>query len=176
MNSKRGANVVYGFSMIELIIVIAVVIIISGTLIINYQRFIERQAVRQEALNFKQTLRQLQTKAKSGEKTTNLGDCLSGERLYGWRINITGGSPALLTYELICWDAANAQIQRGQIISVSFREGVVVNPSTQITFRALNLPVEGLLANPQLITFSSGTYICTIAVNNTGDISDRGCI
>lgn len=58
----------YGFTLIELLVSVAIVIVVTGGVIVNYNTFNDSQRTRAAALTVKNNLRFAQSRATNGEK------------------------------------------------------------------------------------------------------------
>jgi len=67
--SKRSAS--NGFTLIELVVVATIVLLLTGTIVVRYTTYTNRQRVKQVALNLKSDLRLAQIKAMSGNIPTS---------------------------------------------------------------------------------------------------------
>ena len=159
----------FGFTLIELVIVIALLGIISSVISLNYSQITRRQNVKQEGLTLKQNLRLVQSKAKSGDR----GECPASAMLYGWRVQFipsSGDQPASIRYQPVCPESTFEE----PVVEVDFKPGLSFNPINpgEIYFRPLNLPVVNA---PISIAITNGEYECIVSVEITGEISDEGC-
>lgn len=60
-----------GFTLIELLVAAAIIIVVTGGVIVNYNSFNDTQKIRQAALTVKNNLRLAQSRAYNGEKPAN---------------------------------------------------------------------------------------------------------
>jgi prepilin-type N-terminal cleavage/methylation domain-containing protein len=84
-----------GFTLVELLLSIAIILGISGIGVVSYVKYNERETLRQAALVLKSDLRNAQSKAISGEKNQTI--CGNDNKLLGWcaSTNPGGGTPAI---------------------------------------------------------------------------------
>lgn len=91
-----------GFSLIELLVVVAIIMVLSGVSLVGYNNFNERQQVVRDAQNLASNLRLAQQWALSGYKPT--GWCrVAGQTLLRWEVVVTA---AQYTIQGICSSGA----------------------------------------------------------------------
>lgn len=151
-----------GFTLIELVVTIAISLFITGGIIVNYNSYNSTQTLKQAALTFKNNLRFLQSKANNGEKPGVACTTLSG-----WTVSLYTNT---YTYEANCDDTLT-----GNPTVVTLPSGVsftaIPNPNT-ITFRVLSRGTD-LASYADIVLLGSGkTY--TVRISPSGDISDIG--
>ncbi len=79
----------YGFSLLELLVVSAVILSITGLAISNYSSFSDTQKIKQAGKTLKNDLRFIQTRAASGVKPTT---CVGANVLMSYRVTFTASS------------------------------------------------------------------------------------
>ncbi len=91
-----------GFTLVELLVVMGLILMVSGGSIAGYSNFNETQKVKQSAITVKNNLRLVQNKAQSGQKPTGLScstlvsykvtfDAVAGS--YSWQANCRPEGP-----------------------------------------------------------------------------------
>lgn len=100
-------NKLPGYSLIEIIIVITLFVIISIAVTTSYVSFEGRERLKNAALQVKNDIRLVQSKAQSGDK--GIGACAATSSLAGWYItlNSTAGSNTSYTFAGDCANGAN---------------------------------------------------------------------
>lgn len=81
-----------GFTFIELLVSVAIMLALTGGVIVNYNTFNDQQKARQAALNIKNNLRLFQSHATNGEKPAS--DCTS---LVGYEVRFAVNSYTVQT-------------------------------------------------------------------------------
>lgn len=76
-----------GFTLIELLVSVAIIIVVTGGVIVNYNTYNDAQKARQAALTIKNNLRFAQSRAYNGEKPAS--GCT---QLLGYRVTFTATS------------------------------------------------------------------------------------
>ena len=119
-----------GFSLIELLVTVAIMITVTGLSLVGYNSFQERQGLRAAANQLAGDLRLTQQKALSGGKP--LGWCVSPNTLSAWRLTF-GASTT--TYELraVCSDTTTSAADK----TVTLLNGSTRSGSTQVDFKVL---------------------------------------
>lgn len=144
-----------GFTLIELVIVSAVIMFLTGGVISNFQGFNDREKVNQAMANLKQNLRVAQTKALSGEKPAG---CTT---LIGYKVTFTGTNYSV---QAVC---SNGDI--GPITSVTLPNGITFSSvPSPITFGGVSKGVT----NPQTIILEGSSTTTQITVSSSGLIAD----
>jgi prepilin-type N-terminal cleavage/methylation domain-containing protein len=152
-----------GFTLIELVVTIAISLFITGGIIVNYNSYNSTQNLKQTALTLKNDLRFMQSKARNGEKPAGVA-CGT---LSGWTVSIYLSS---YTYEANCDDAPV-----GDPVTVTLPFDItftsIPSPNT-ITFKVLTRGTD-LAAPVDVVLFGFGRHY-TLQINPSGDISDQG--
>lgn len=150
-----------GFTLIELMVSVGIIMVTLGGMIANYNGYNNRQTLKQTALTLKNNLRFAQAKALSGEKPTS--NCTE---LIGWTISFTSGT---YTLQAQC----TPQGSQGALVSVVLPTGVVFSPvPSTITFRVLSRGTGLASVAPLSLVGFDQTY--NLEVSPGGDISDGG--
>ncbi len=82
-----ASRVPSGFTLIELLVSVAIVIVVTGGVIVNYNTYNDTQKTRQAALTVKNNLRFAQSRAYNGEKPSS--GCT---QLQGYRVTFAASS------------------------------------------------------------------------------------
>lgn len=158
-----------GFTLIELIIVVTVVLIISVVTLLNYNSYTDRQRVKQAGLTLRSDLRLTQTKATSGQKPF-ICDATTTLESYKVTFSDCEGKGACYEMQPICMKAGvlvntNTEVTRVYLPSgVSFQSGY---PSP-IYF----LSVTGTTSADQKIILTGAGVNYTVDVSVSGSVSD----
>lgn len=135
-----------GFTLVELVVVTAIIIGISGFGTANYLSFNEKQTIEQAAKTVKNNLRLIQQKAIAGEKDT--GVC-GPQVLAGWCLSPDGSGQAN-AYKLYgtCGDPADGVTSFPNIpVSIDMPAGVT------LTSRVYNDSIPGWEGESERIRF-----------------------
>lgn len=145
-----------GFTFIELLIVMVIVSVVSGLIITSYNKYNEKQTVRQASLTVKNYLRLTQMKAISADKPTLCDELQSYTFSY-----ISGASP---TYKLTA-NCVNGDYDVGDVMKLP--KGVNFSESNSVKFKTLS---EGV-ANNRTVTVSGFGNSYSISVDKGGSIT-----
>lgn len=156
------AHDTHGFTLIELLVAISLVLVLAGGIIVNYNRYSDRQRVRQAALTLKNNLRLVQTKALSAEKPGAPSVC---SELLGYEVSFTATSYS--------WQPRCDEGLTGTTQSVSLATALSFSPTpSALLFRVLT---RGLVMDsPTMITITGASVSYRIQVSPSGDIADVG--
>jgi prepilin-type N-terminal cleavage/methylation domain-containing protein len=161
----------YGFTLFELLVVIAALSILLGLSVASYTRFNKKERVRQAALTFKSDLRYAQSRAVSGEKPTTANTCAPNT------------SPCCTTYEgiVVTYGSSSYSMQHsctpqgvvGSLATTTFPAGTNISfvSGASVLFRALNKTTNAALLN---VDITNGTWTYRIVIYPSGDIGDVG--
>jgi len=155
----------WGFTLIELIVVISILLLISSGVIANYNNFNENQRVKQLALTLKTNLRLAQTKALSGAKPLAPFLCA---QLESYTVTF---SSSQYSVQATCAAPDDGQ---GDIMTVSLPSGVTLStlPLTPVLeFYVLN---QGTNLSSEVTIALTGLKNYAISVAPNGSISDLG--
>lgn len=151
-----------GFTLIEVMVSVTIMLLLVGGGIAGYNTFNDRQTVIQEGKQFASMLRLAQKRASVGDKPT----VCAGNKLQGYYV-IRGGEAN--TYQL--WVACNNDAFLLQTVtmpsSVTFAENVNLQFNV-FGGVVLNAPVSGSFV------LQSSNWKYTIEVTRTGAISEQG--
>lgn len=152
---------VYGFTLIELIVVITILSTTLALGLASYNGFNQKEKLRQAALNFKSALRLAQTKSISAEKP-NIG-CTA---FNGMRITFTSTTYTLRHH-------CDPEGYAGEFTTFTLPDSITFNPvPTNFTFlsrtNTTNLTVD------RTFTFTNGSQNYIIVISPNGNINDLG--
>jgi prepilin-type N-terminal cleavage/methylation domain-containing protein len=153
----------YGFTLIELMVAVGVMLTVATSVIVNYNSYNSTQALKQAALTAKNNIRLIQTKAASGEKPPGVV-CAS---LTGWSMTYTATSYA---YRPVCDDAP-----AGLPTTIAVSDGITVSSlpaANPLIFYVLARGTNLQSATNIIFSGSGKEYVLQIQPN--GDISDIG--
>lgn len=154
-----------GFTLLEIIIAISLLMILTGGVIAGYSSFNDTQKIKQAALTFKSYLRSAQTKATSGVKPTV---CTT---LDGYIVRVNASS---YTVDAQCDGAIVSDANTSYSVTLS-GQTIVSNPTTALfIFRVLTQAVS--LSQITTFTFENGTKGYQISVSPSGDINELGFV
>lgn len=154
-----------GFSLIELLVVVTIIISLSGISIVGYNRFQDRQLVNRAASGLASDLRLTQQKAISGQKTA--GWCnLAGQSLTGWQLTFPANS---LTYTVqgLC---STGSTTNSKSVTLS---GVTRAPTSAIT--VLFTTLQGSIGAAQTITLT-GTAVGATTYSKVVTVTPSGAV
>lgn len=157
-----------GFTIIELLVVMAVIVVFMGLSLAAYAKFNQRQVLQISGQNFKKILRDVQSRAYTSEVDCDICDCTANTiaTLEGWYVDFS-------TSEIYGYCNNNAFSRT----SFNLPAGIVVTPHitppTQIFFRSYPPSSDQnaviCLSDPAL-----PDYFYVIRVNKAGEITDEG--
>jgi prepilin-type N-terminal cleavage/methylation domain-containing protein len=132
-----------GYTLLEVLVVVAIVAVLFGVGIAAYSRFDRVRKVEQAALTFGMDLRKTQKKADAGEKP--IGSCTSGEVLDGYYIfaNV-GNNYADESY--VCSGATSFHQQLDLINGANFATSIL-----EVTFQTIGRGVKVASGHDQTI-------------------------
>lgn len=147
-----------GFSLIELLVVCAIILTITGLVISNYSSFTDTQKVRQAGRTLKNDLRFIQTRAASGLKPAG---CTT---LRGYRVTFGANS---YSYQVVCSNGLFAQSQ-----PVTLPNGVTITQSPgNFDFQVLT-GASSRADFPVQLSIRNRRY--SLSVKQNGDLEDLG--
>jgi prepilin-type N-terminal cleavage/methylation domain-containing protein len=160
MEMKHNRSV-YGFSLIELLVVVAIMAVILGSSIAGYNQFNETQKLKQAALTLKNNLRYAQEKALSSSKPEGITDCGT---FVGYRMTVTGAGALSYSMNAVC---NNGSEITGPTGIYNLPQNVSFGNSAQILFQPLTKGVSG--ATGVVLKLDSASVMVNVAPN--GEIS-----
>lgn len=171
-----------GFSLIELLVVTAIMLVVVGGSIAGFVTFRDRQQVTTGSKEIQQLLRSAQAKARVRETPTSCS--FDGNRLQGYRV-VFNSSTYVTLHPLCGADAAIANpttlTQLDSISSVTLVGATMVTSLSSIDFYTLHRGVKihiggGIYTNSQQVKFTGNTYSYCFDVEDNGSIGDVvGC-
>lgn len=124
-----------GFTLVELIIAVAIMVLMLGTGVISYLQFNDRQALLAGAQELGSIMRVAQTRAKNGERPSGC------DRLLSYSVRMPAGS-SVATVSAVCENGSYVRSETTltgrttaqSVINVEFRSlhGGVINPGAFI--------------------------------------------
>lgn len=151
-----------GFTLIEMLVVIAIMGIIMGGSIAGYIRFNDRQIVLTAGKELLTNIRQAQGRATSGVKTPTTCTTLTG-----YRIQASAGASSY-TLDSVCSNATyNVQ-------TYTLPSGVTFQSAVSIVFQGQYGGVTGVTAAGTNITIQGNSLTYVITINGSGGIIDVG--
>ncbi|MFH2118128.1 MAG: prepilin-type N-terminal cleavage/methylation domain-containing protein [Candidatus Paceibacterota bacterium] len=147
-----------GFSLIELLVVVAISMILLGTTISSLISFNERRSVTNAVDELKSQIQTAKSKAQAGD----LGGC---SQLAGYSLKTyLNGNFTEISLQAVC-GVGTADAAQVQVLS----SGVTVTPDLDATFQVLNAGVQFAAGGTsQEITITNGTYIYTFVLYREG--------
>ncbi len=150
-----------GFTLIELVVSIAIGLFLTGLIIANYNSYNDIQVLKQAALTLKNNFRFAQSKAMSGDKPSQC------TQLSGYSVTFTDASD--YSIQALCAPEGLA----GASQKVTLPGGVILSPQPgAITFNVLSRGTT--LDAPVTITLAGFGKQYDLVVNPSGDVSDLG--
>ena len=151
-----------GFTLIEVIVTVAVTLVVTGFVIVNYNSYNDRQTLKQSGLTLKNNLRFAQTKALTGQ----IPPTVTCSELSGYVVSF-----AAKTYSIQATCDPEGIVGNPQ--NIDLPPSVTFSPvPSPITFNVLSRGTT-LTSNQCLILTSLGQFY-RISVRTNGDISDIG--
>lgn len=146
-----------GFTLIELVVTVAIMAILSGMSVVGYNKFNESQTVNQAANNLASDLRLAQQNALSGNKPTGC----SGD-LHGWKVVIASPS-----YRL--WAICDADVGDKTVTITPLT--LTATGGNDVIFAALTGAESGTTSITINGNLGGTAYSKTITVTTAGAIS-----
>ncbi|MDO8451444.1 MAG: prepilin-type N-terminal cleavage/methylation domain-containing protein [bacterium] len=153
-----------GFSLIELLIAVSIILVLTTAAVASYNTFHDRQRLREAGLTLKANLRSAQNRAQSGEKPTAGCTTLDGYKVTFTAVNYT-----------IQADCIGFGFGSPPAMIITLPSGITFSPvPSDLVFKilgqgaSLSAPVTLSL----ILTGFSTTY--QISVSPSGDINDLG--
>lgn len=159
-----------GFSLIELLVTIAILVLITGGAIAAFSNFNDRRVTEQAARDLRQMFISAQQKAAVKQTPQS---CIDADLpLRGYRV-IISGTPKTISLRAICLDNSvaapfDASLPAANLVPVESKtlpSTVNISPTTSVDFYTLQ---AGISATPTYtITGSSATYQFAISTGGT---------
>ncbi|MFZ2024957.1 MAG: prepilin-type N-terminal cleavage/methylation domain-containing protein [Microgenomates group bacterium] len=159
-----------GFTLIELIVVVAIILIISVVTLLNYNSYTDRQRVKQAGFTLRSDLRLAQTKATSGQKPFV---CDNTTTLQSYEVTFSDcdGKGACYTIQPICMKEGIPVDTQEEISTVLLPSGVAFQTS-YLPIQFLSVTGATNLDVDQSIVLTGADIIYTVNVSRSGSISD----
>lgn len=158
-------NKLPGFSLIELLVTVTIIITTTGLSLVGYNTFQERQGLRAAANQLADDLRLTKQKALSGGKPSSW--CASPLKLSAWRL--TFGS-STTTYELkaVCSNGSVSATDKSATLLYSS----TVSGSTSVDFKALTgIPTAAATFTVSRTVGGAALTPLTVSVNAAGAVN-----
>ncbi len=156
---KRRFFLPLGFTLIELLVVISIILLVAGGTVAGYSSFNNKQTLVSAGQTLKNTLRDAQSRAFTGEKTANC----AASTLEGWIVDLTNKR-----YSIKCDSGTYA------VSTFTISSQVTIVPSSTILFTSFP---KG--ATPQTTICLSQSTVSEeyrIDVDVSGNIDDQGLV
>ena len=150
-----------GFTLIELMVTTAIMMVLIGFSVVNYNAFNEKQHVSEAASNFKSQIRLAQSKALSGQKPVS--GCTA---FIGYTVTFTSST---YTIEPECSEGKVYETER---ITVTLPKNVTFSPVPSSFFYKPLMQGTSLSAD-LLITLTNGSINAIMKITPSGDISNQ---
>lgn len=153
-----------GFTLLELIITVAIMMVVVGGSIAGFVSFTDRQEVLNTAKEVQQMMRNAQSKARVRE-VPNIAGCITLEK---YRVQYNGSSTFIL--QAGCKNATGTDVFGSGMRTITLPTGVSVTPSgaRSIDFSTLEEGVSG----GTTFTFTKGSNVFQFTVSASGSISN----
>jgi len=158
-----------GFTFIELIVVIGIILVITGVVVVNYNSYNDRQRVVQSIANLKSDLRFAQTQAQGGKRPTS-NPC---DDFVGYSVTLNTGS---YTISPSCLDTVDGNpYTYTESLTRSFMPGVSMTVPSSIPYQFLYYPLTRGTSLTDILTVTleniSG-YEKSVTVSTSGIVSE----
>lgn len=151
-----ASRVPNGFTIIELLVSVAIIMVVTGGVIVNYNNYNDTQKARSAALTVKNDLRFAQSRAYNGEKPA--AGC---SELMGYRVTFTATSYAV---QAECTEGLLAEEQ-----TVVLQSGISFSPLPgDLLFRVLTRGLD----SDMTVTVIGASRSYQFQVTRSGDMSD----
>ena len=163
-----------GFSLIELVVAIGIMIVLIGGGLAAFIRFNQKQQLLSSSRELQQLIRTAQNKAKSREVPEDWGDCdVEDNPIVAYRVFSVGGDGARIMVLPICGTSLTGYSDPAvdsSFLSMDLTTGVTLVEPMQLDFLALQGGVINTGASTFHLTF--GDYEMMFSVSEGGAISD----
>lgn len=153
----------HGFTIIELVVVIAILTLISVSSFVGFNKYNNTLKLNSEAENLKTNINEAKSSALSGF----IYKCTASQSLYGYKLSIDSAS----TYSLyeVCIDNGTGVKISNQLINKKFnlQTGLTFNPTgVSVTF----LAVSGIPESSAVFKLVNGSSSSSVSVDSSGII------
>ena len=157
----------FGFSLIELMVTITIMVLVLGGGIAGYMTFNDKQTVLEATNQLKTYLHKAQSQAKSGK----IISCATP--LIGYRVTVdTGSSPNEVSIEERCYNGTESGVA-GQATTHPLPSGVTVSNNVDVIFKVLHGGVIGADGGLDIVVSGSNRNY-TFTLKKGGEISEGG--
>ncbi len=150
-----------GFTLIELMVVMSITAILSGTGFIAFGEIQQQQLLKKTVKQIRIGLNEAKVKAFYGTKPAS---CTNG-KFEGSRF-VTNADGKSYSVSILCSDADNSEV----INQTQLDSGVTLTPNTSITFNSLNQGTDLPLSGATLTVTVGSDKTAFITVTPTGEI------
>jgi prepilin-type N-terminal cleavage/methylation domain-containing protein len=165
-----------GFTMIEILVTIVVVLIIAGLTFAGYASLNERQKLISAGQTMKNVIRDAQSRAFNGEMDCNLGVCdcsvSSTEKLVGWYVDLTNRQ---------IYGQCDSTSFPDPPQSFSFADEIIITPYlTPVSSQPIRLLFQSSPPSSQSVgtlcisNRNLSSYFYPVRLNRAGMVSDEG--
>lgn len=155
-----------GFTLIEIIVSVVIIMTITGIGVAGYSNFNTTQRVKQAALTLRNNLHLAQTKATSASTSSSPSLCNGDptvDMLLGYQVSFQSDS-----YEMVAL-CSNGPVESTRTPPITLPSGISFNPlPSSILFKALS---QGIDTNTNIILFLNGDTRYQVSVDVGGTIS-----
>ena len=151
------------FSLIEIIITVAIISVITAVGITSYTSFQQTQIAQTSVQELKNNLRKYQIKALAVEKSTSCPDEYS---FYGIQANFAADS---YSFTALCTNGSSEVKE-----SFSLPDNIVIQSTGSLIFKPLSGGIESATAEPYTLNICGYGKLYTITITKSGDIRDEG--
>lgn len=155
---KRGIK---GFTLIELMVVVGIIIVLSGLALAGYYRFTQKQEADSEARNFVTIMRKVQSMAKNLVYPTGCNN-LTGYRVFT-ECSVYNDGCNKLSYSAVCGGSEVSVVRNEPVLNSAYFASQV-----NYVLRAVSGTVEPV---GTIGLGSDGPYEINIAVDAAGNFS-----
>jgi len=153
------------FTLVELLIATAIIILLTGGVLAGFSGFGTRQNVAQAGQNVENVLRSVQGKAYNGEVSIG-STCISPPAsLLGWQVGINNN---IVSYSEVCDVSGTPTVYPAVNVTISPPVTIMASPQP-ILFRTL--PKRAEIDSANIICVTDGNNFYQITVERSGNIS-----
>lgn len=155
-----------GFTLIEMIITVSIMLVILGGSIAAFINFNDKQVVQATASEVKQVLKSARTKARVRDNTDQAGGCV----LQGYKVETNGSS---IETKLLCGPGKFSITEGQNRDTYQVPTGITVT-AMDISFYTLLGSAEVTVPADNIIRINGGSKYYRFEIQGTGEISE-GC-
>ncbi len=154
----RQSSYLHGFTLIEILVSVTLLLVISGLMVANYNGFNDAQVVKQAASTMRSNVQAARTKAATGVKPTGC------DQLVGYEVDFTQGT---YTVSALCMVGGSQQVlPNGTVYPLP--EGVIFSP---IPLSTIFYALDRGASVAQTITLNGNQKTATISILASGAIN-----